>query len=266
MSRAAATLAICLAAAAARGEISAAEIVAKNAAARGGKEAFRKVETMVWLGHIESAHAPAPLLPFKLEQKRGNKTRLEIDLRGTRSLRVFDGERGWKVRPSRGAPNVQPYTLEEVRFAQGAHVIDGPLLGAAAAGASISLAGVDEIGGRRAYRLALQPARGSSEDAWVDAETFLELRYDRQVERPGSGLRRVSTQYGDYREVEGLRVPFLIETGGGPDAPPDHMQIDTVILNAPLDDAIFENPARARPGRSRPGGAPRAEDPGAAAR
>ena len=39
-------------------KLSADEIVEKNAAARGGLDAWRQVRTMVWVGHIESAHAP----------------------------------------------------------------------------------------------------------------------------------------------------------------------------------------------------------------
>ena len=63
-------------------EPSAAEIVERNVAARGGLDAWRKVQTMVWIGHIESAHAPVPIMQFKLEQKRPNKTRLQIHARG----------------------------------------------------------------------------------------------------------------------------------------------------------------------------------------
>ena len=33
----------------------AAEVVARNEKARGGVEAWRRVETMVWLGHLERA-------------------------------------------------------------------------------------------------------------------------------------------------------------------------------------------------------------------
>src|SRR6266478_1426289 len=90
-------------------KLSAADIVAKNVAARDGHDAWRKVETMVWIGHIESAHTPVPRMPFELEQKRPNKTRLQFNALGDKSVRVFNGVLGWKVRPGRGRPEVQPY-------------------------------------------------------------------------------------------------------------------------------------------------------------
>lgn len=253
MSRAsAAAIAGCLAAGAlATGcarvtKLSAAEVVARNAAARGGVDAWRRVQTMVWVGHIESAHAPSPSMPFSLEQKRPNKTRLQIDVLGSRSLRVFDGLRGWKLPPAQGQPEVQPYTSQELRYAQAGHGIDGPLMDHATRGNSVTLEGVDEIGKRSAYHLKVRPAKGGDEDVWVDAETYLEIRYDRPADDPGGPPRRVSATYGDYRAVEGLQIPFLIQTGGGPDATPDRMKIEHVVLNAPLDDSTFENPAGSR--------------------
>ncbi len=230
----------------AAGELSADEIVAKNVAARGGLAAWREVGTMVWIGRIESAHAPAPAMPFTLEQKRPNRTRLQIDALGSRSLRVFDGPRGWKVAPGRGEEAAQPYTPQELRSAQAGHGIDGPLIDHAAKGNSVTLESVDQVGQRKAYRLKVHLAKGGDEDVWVDTETYLELRHDRMVDAPAGAPRRLSVTYGDYRAVEGLQIPFLIETGGGADATPDRMRIERVVLNVPLDDAMFGNPADPR--------------------
>ncbi len=224
-------------------ELSAAEIVARNAAARGGLEAWRKVETMVWSGHIESAHAPAPSMQFALEQKRPNKSRLQINALGQRSVRVFDGEHGWKLRPTGGRPDVQPYTPQESKFAQAGHGIDGPLIDYEENGDSVTLEGVDEVAGRRAYHLNVRLAKGGNEHVWVDAETYLDLRYDRMTDGPVGRLRRVSVFYGDYRSVDGLQIPFLVETGAGPGTTPDRMKIEKVVLNVPLDDSSFENKA-----------------------
>jgi hypothetical protein len=246
-------------------ELSAAEIVAKNGAARGGLDAWRKVETVVWVGHIESAHAPMPSMRFELEQKRPNRTRLQIHAPGGKSVRVFDGVHGWKLRPARGRPEVQPYTPQELKFAQAGHGIDGPLIDSAAKGNSVTLESVDEIGGRKAYHLNVRLAKGGNEHVWVDTETYLDIRYDRMADGPAGASRRVSVTYGDYRTVEGLQIPFLIETGGGPGTTPDKMQIETVVLNAPLDDSPFGNPAAPHPrNRVRPSVAPRAPAPTAA--
>src|SRR3974390_2880741 len=72
-------------------KLSAEQIVAKNVAARGGLAAWKGVQTMVWIGHIESAHAPVPSVLFVLQQQRPNRTRFEINALGQKTVRGFDG-------------------------------------------------------------------------------------------------------------------------------------------------------------------------------
>ena len=247
-------------------ELSAPEIVARNVAARGGLEAWRKVETMVWTGHIESAHAPAATMQFKLEMKRPNKTRLQINALGQKSLRVFDGVHGWKARPAARAEQ-EPYTPQELKSAKAGHGIDGPLIDYAAKGNSVTLESVDEIAGRKTYHLNVHLAKGGNEHVWVDADTYLDVRYDRIAEGPSGTPRRVSTTYDDYRTVEGLQIPFLITTGGGQGTTPDKMQIETVVLNVPLDDSVFGNQAASHSrNRMRPAVPQQAPEPAPSAR
>ena len=242
---------------------SAEEIVAKNVEARGGLEAWCKVETMLWSGHVLSARAPMPSMQFEMEQKRPNKTRLEINALGDRSVRVFDGARGFKMRSASGRPEVEPYTPQEWKSARAGHGMDGPLIdyakNAGSGALSVTLMGVDDVGGRKAYHLGVRLANGGQEDVWVDTETYLDVRYDRMVDGPAGAPRRVSTTYGDYRPVEGLKIPFLIATGGGQGVTPDKMQIEKVVLNAPLNDLRFESPAAPHPrNRSRQSPVPQA--------
>jgi hypothetical protein len=235
--------------------LSAEEIVAKNAAARGGLDAWRKVQTMVWTGHIESPHAPVPVVQFMLAQERPNKTRFEVNAMGDRSLRVFNGAQGWKLRATHGRPDVRPYGPEEVRFEAGGPGIDGALIDYAAKGRSVEVAGVDEVENTRAYHLIVRTGSGEAQQVWVDAQTFLEVRYDRPVPSAADASRTVSVVYRDYKTFEGLKIPSVIETGGKAGNMPDRMVIDSVTLNPQLDAQTFAEPgARSGRGLRMPGG------------
>ena len=222
--------------------LSADEIVAKNAAARGGLEAWRKVQTMVWIGHIESPHPPAPVVQFVLAQERPNKTRFEVDAMGDRSLRVFDGAQGWKVRATHGQPDVRPYGPDEVRFEAGGPGIDGVLIDCAVKGRSVEVAGIDEVENRPAYHLIVRSGSGETQQVWVDARSFLEVRYDRPAPSAADASRTVSVVYRDYKSFEGLKIPSIIETGGKAGNMPDRMVIDSVTLNPQLDAQTFAEP------------------------
>ncbi len=225
---------------------SAEEVVARNAEARGGLEAWRKVQTMEWVGRISSPRAQEAAVRFRLEQRRPNMTRLEIEASGQKAVRVFDGVNGWKTRSTgHGRADPEPYSPVELTYARAGHGIDGPLMSLNGRSGSVKLTGVDEIGGRSAFHLTIHRPKGSDEDVWVDTETHLEVRYDRQALGPGGRPRRVSVTYGDYRTVDGLKLPFLVTTGNGPQA--DRMEIETVLLNVPLEDSAFAMPGRARP-------------------
>jgi outer membrane lipoprotein-sorting protein len=222
-------------------ELTAAQIVDRNVAARGGLEAWRKVQTMVWTGHLESLHAPVPSMLFMMQQKRPNKSRFEIHALGEKTVRAFDGERGWKVKPDeQGRPQVKPFSSEETAYERGAQLIDGPLIDYQAKGNSVTLESLDEIEGRKAYRLAVRLRSGETDRLWVDAQTFLDVRYDRASL---SGRSSVSVFYREYKPVDGLQIPFVIETGTAPGAKPDRMVIERVMLNAPVDDHAFARPA-----------------------
>lgn len=220
-----------------------AQIIEKNVAARGGLEAWRKIQTMVWVGHIERAHATAPSLPFVLEMKRPNKTRFEIKAQSQRTERRFDGTQGWKQRPSKnGLPELQPYTDQELSFARDAQGIDGPLLDYQAKGIAVALDGIDEIEGHKAYRLNVKLPSGVSHSVWIDAQTFLDIKYDRESRSALGQSNTVSVFYRNYRTIEGVQIPFTIETGTDTAKAADKMVIDKISLNPPLEDRIFAKP------------------------
>ena len=223
----------------------AAEIVARNAAARGGTDAWQKISSMAWAGRVELGSAAARQLPFMLQQKRPNKTRFEILSEGQRSVRAFDGTTGWKSKPNpaTGRPETQTYSADELAFARGAQVIAGPLMEYVARGAAVELVGEGPIEGRKAWVLEIKLASGGGQRVWVDAETYLELRHDRSVRGPmGAPGVQVTVLFRDYRAFEGLQLPTVIETSAEPGRPPNRLVIEKVALNPELDDSTFEKP------------------------
>lgn len=224
--------------------ITASEIVEKNAVARGGVEAWRQLQTMAWTGHVESYSAPGRKLPFLLEQKRPNQTRFEILAEGQKGLRIFDGSNGWKLRPNgSGMPDKQRYTDDESRFARGAQAIDGPLMGYAAKGGAIALGGLGEVEGRKAYVLDVKLPSGGKHLVWVDTETFLELRHDREIRSAAGTFGTVTVFYRDYHAFEGLQIPLVVETRAQAPGASNKLVIEKVAINPQLDSAMFGEPA-----------------------
>lgn len=228
-------------------DLTAEQVVERYVAARGGMDAWRKLDAMVWLGHIETVNSTSGSMPFEIEMKRPAKKRFEVKAQNQMAVRIFDGVNGWKMRASRGGkPEMQGYTSEELAFARDAQGLEGPLMDYQAKGVSISLDGMDEIDGRKAYRLNVKLPSGVKQHSWIDAQTFLEVKYDREARNAAGQTGTVSVYYRNYQTVEGLQMPMVIESGAtnstGAAGLTDTLVIDRVALNPPLDDSRFAKP------------------------
>jgi hypothetical protein len=180
--------------------------------------------------------------------KRPNKTRFQITALNQMAVRIFDGTQGWKLRPVRnGKLDIQRYTPEEVRYGQDEQVIDGPLLDHEAKGVVVSLDGVDEIEGRKCYRLRVKLASGVTHHMWIDAQTFLDIKYDRETRNAMGQSATVSVFYRNYQRIEGLQIPLIIESGVGATRQTNRLVIEKISLNPPLEDRRFARPGA--PGR-----------------
>ena len=109
-------------------------------------------------------------------------------------------------------------------------------------GAAMTTSGRDTVNDRPAYVIDIRMPSGGLHRVWVDTETYLELRFDREI-RDASGRTAVATVfYRDYRPFEGLQIPVTIETGGASGQAQQKLVIERVALNPPLDDHAFAKP------------------------
>ena len=109
-------------------------------------------------------------------------------------------------------------------------------------GTDVTLDGVDDIEGRQSYRLNIKLSSGVSHHVWIDAQTFLDVKYDREAINASGQPITVPVFYRNYQTIEGLQVPLMIETGDGTIQKTDKMAIDKILINPPLDNQIFAKP------------------------
>jgi hypothetical protein len=229
--------------ASADGQLSVEQILDRYVAARGGAEAWHNIQTMGWTGHIESGPGGISKVPFLMLFQRPSATRFEVVAQGQRSVRIFDGSKGWKLTPVEGGlPTVKDYSAEEISFAHDAGGLDGPLFDPKAKGISVALQGMDTIEGHSAYHLKLTLPSGQVRHDWIDAQSFLELKYDRATHGAAGMTGAVSVYYRDYQPFNGLVIPLVMESGGPASKETDKMIIEKVALNPTLPASQFTKP------------------------
>jgi hypothetical protein len=222
---------------------SVAQIVEKNAAARGGLDFWHNVKTLTLEGTMDAGGKPSHELPFVAKYMRPHKTRLEIVFMDQTSIQVFDGTQGWKVRPFLNRNEVENYTPTELKLARNADELDGPLLDYQAKGTRVALEGTDAVDGHPAYKLRLTSRNGDTRNLWIDAATYLEVKIDGEPRKLDGRVHKVALYYKDFRLEHGLNIPHLQETVvEGVKAAPYKLTIMRVAVNEKMTDAVFGKP------------------------
>lgn len=241
--------------------LTAEQVIEKNVAARGGSQAWRAVQSLSLSGKIDAggndsqsrpvlgvetggAHLPKrpaqqTQLPFRLEMKRTRKLRLEIDFRGQTAIQVYDGTRGWKLRPFLNRHEVEPFTRDEMKAAALQSDLDGPLLDYAAKGTKAELEGTEKVEGNDNYRLKLTFKNGEAQHVWIDVNTFLETKIEGTPRRLDGAYHPVEIYYRNYRTVSGLKVPYLTETKVQGVNQTEKIEVEKVAVNARVEDSRF---------------------------
>jgi hypothetical protein len=264
-------------------KLSAAEIVDKNVEARGGLQAWRAVQTMSMTGKMgaggnqraalqvpaqgpitasarrpsQPTGSPRPVeevqLPFVMKVARPRKMRFELEFNGQTALQVYDGANGWKLRPFLGRRVVEPYTADEAKSASMQQDLDGPLVDYAAKDTRIELVGMEKVENRDTYKIKMTMRTGQAIHVWIDAQTFLEAKMEGQPRRLDGSDHPVEVYYRDYRPVNGLQIPFVLETrvlSVGKNAlglrdtpvPSEKTIIEKVEVNPKFDATAFSKP------------------------
>ena len=219
-------------------ELTAAQIAARNVAARGGAPAWHAITGMSMSGEMDAGGTQNAKLPFLLSLKRPNKSRLEINFADKTAWQAYDGKKGYKYRPFLNRDEVEPFSEQESKSAA-ANEIDSPLMDYASKGSKLELVGMEKVEGKAAYKLRLIPKNRAPYHVWVDAGTFLEVKVEGEPRRLDNRMHPVMVYYRDYKAVNGVMLPQVLETAVDGVAQTHKIKITSFKLNPPLDDTLF---------------------------
>jgi hypothetical protein len=258
------------------GNLTAAQIVDKHVAARGGLQAWHAVQSLSLTGKMDAGAGDLPArgarvarsgraptanpvltpavatdkaeadkqvqLPFVLQFKRPNKSRLEIEFAGKTAIQVYDGTQGWKLRPFLNRTDVEPFTPQEAKAeAEQGDMVDA-LVDYTAKGTKTELEKTEAVDGHDAYKLKLTLKGGKVRHVWIDAQSFLDVKVDGVQRRMDGRMHDVWIYQRDFRPVQGLMLPFVQETAVDGYAGTHKMVFEKIAVNPKLDDGLFSKP------------------------
>jgi outer membrane lipoprotein-sorting protein len=178
------------------------EVLAKHAAARGGLERWRAVNSMIVTGTQVAFSTGAP---FVYEWQRPDAFRFEHSMLGRKITVGYDGAVTWWIHNLLGIEQPAAVPEDKATLARRAAEFASPLVDAAAKGNKVALLGKEELDGQPAFKLKVTRKDGAEETWYLDVTTGLELaRQDHTLDLPDPVDRW--TYYSDFRAVDGLVI------------------------------------------------------------
>ncbi|MGH9714448.1 MAG: LolA family protein [Candidatus Acidiferrales bacterium] len=211
------------------------QILNRYVEALGGSAAWRKLTSRVSTGTIE---VPKMQLTGTVEirEKAPNRLLRVIVLNGATFRQGFDGTTAWTDDPQDGLRSETGAELEDTRFdADFFHPLDLRKLYS-----KFTVLGTEKIGEHDVYVVEAARAGNDPDKIFFDTKTGLALRLITHRHNQ-AGLSVYQEDLEDYREVDGIKLPFVVHQSIT--EPPMTITLTEVHHNLELDDKEFSKPA-----------------------
>ena len=205
--------------------------------ALGGADALNKINTRIAKG--SRIGADGVLVPEEVYQKAPDKLLTITSYPQVVFSNGYNGAAAWAHSSRDGATPLPDQLLAQIKR----DAVFYKELKTESLYSSLTVLGKTPVREMDAYILQAKPADGPTEKLFFDVKTGLLVRRYTESDTP-LGKLPLQTDYEDYRDVDGIKQPFLIHWSF-----PGRVwgrKIDEIKQNVPLDDAKF-NPLVSRP-------------------
>ncbi len=200
-----------------------------------GKEKRDKVKSLISFGFIDQL---GTRMEVSIIQKRPNKYRMDVHLPDGRITQAFDGKTGWMLNPYVFEDTVEISGMELNQLVESAF-FDGILFEAAKLNYTLSYGGEDAILHGPCHIILLKKPHGDRMKFFIDKKNFLIKRTEIRYLIDGFPIEAHSI-FSDYRNIQGLTLPFLVENYNGQMA--TKIIIDRIRLDESVEDGLFIGP------------------------
>jgi outer membrane lipoprotein-sorting protein len=219
------------------------ELIAKNIKARGGIEKIRAIQSLRTSGKMFSGEGDYSVeLIYAQMIKRPGMIRQEVSTQGLTAVGAYDGSLGWQIQPFEGRLDPEKLSADDVKSFKLLADLDGPLVDYEAKGNKVEYLGTEDVDGTDAHKLKVTLKDGDVITIYLDPDYFLQIRTTVQSRIRGAEFVE-EDDLGNYEQVNGVMLPFSIESGPKGQAKNTKITIEKAEVNVALDTKLFHFPA-----------------------
>jgi hypothetical protein len=207
------------------------EVVNKHIAALGGKENLNKIQNVVMEGSLTIQGTEIGLTITQVSNKLN---RQDITAMGMHGFDMMSNTEGWQYMPFQGMQKPEPKTADEVKKSQSDLDIAGPLVDYASKGHKVELMGKEDVEGTECYKLKITLAGGKEVTYFIDPASSMIIR-TKETRKMNGQDAEMQTDLSDYKDVEGVKMPFSITQQFGT------VLITSIKVNQTIPDSVFKH-------------------------
>ncbi|MGA8854086.1 MAG: pitrilysin family protein [Christiangramia sp.] len=202
--------------------VTAEKVFSKYIEAIGGEEAVKKVVSVVMMADAE---IQGMTLNLEAKQTTDGKSSQEISMNGnTMNKNVFNGENGYMMAQGQK----MPFNEEQIEAAK-ADASPFPELTVGDA----KVKGIEQVEGKDAYVVMLD----ENNKNFYSVENGLKVKSVKTINQGGQSMT-IPTIFSDYREVEGVKFPFMISQSMGPQS--FEFKVSEILVNEGVSEEDFK--------------------------
>jgi hypothetical protein len=220
-------------------DLTADQLLARYAAAAGGKERLLAIKTLHMTGKMTN-FSDINDAPITIDKERaGGRYLRRLQTGGQTVIQAVDGHTVWEVDPGRDI--AKPREMDNLHARRFHHrvSIEGPLVDPGGKGEQVLVVGKEKVDGADAYRIKVSFGDGLVSYYLIDAKSFRLVKAVDIVQ--AREPYEAETTYSDFRTVGGVAMPFHEQTvlpGLKQDIKWEKIEVDV-----PLPAAEFKMPA-----------------------
>ncbi len=207
------------------------EIIARHIEAIGGKDAWKKINSIAIDGIL---NVQGNDVQISLVQLHGKGMRQDISVQGMSGYQIVTPTQGWRFLPFQGQTEVTAMSEEDVKLSQNELDIHGPLLDYKEKGHTAELAGKETIGGTECFKLDVTLNSGKKTTIFIDSKNYYAVRTN-ITEKVNGQEQNVESNFSAFEKIpEGIVMPKTVSLPYGT------ITFSKIEVNKPVDENLFK--------------------------
>jgi hypothetical protein len=209
------------------------ELINKHIEAIGGKENWKKVNSMRSEATLSTQGIDIPVV---ITQVHNIGMKQEFTVMGMSGYSIIGVDGGWNFNPMQGQQKPEPITQDELNIGKEQLDLQGEFLDYKEKGHNVELLGNEDVDGTSCYKLKLTRKSGREATYLLDPKSFYIIRAISKLTANGQEIESTINLSNYQKLPAGIVVPFTMENTMLP-APINMKKIE---VNVAVDQSIFK--------------------------